>query len=127
MKGPCVSYEIKDSWDKFRVFWNGFVGYNRIAVQSKSFKNRSFLSAILFYEKCMAAFEKTLNAFPEFLHLSSIGGPAPFTTGKTYLHLYAQKKIVAATRLVERLAAPSCWAMVRHYYEDKTSSHHVLR
>eukprot|EP00977_Amphora_coffeiformis_P017806 scaffold5944_cov101-Amphora_coffeaeformis.AAC.2 len=121
-RGPFVSDEVKGLMEEVPCFMELFrwtQWHNRAIEVTREHK---LPVHYLYYESYTTDFANTVANLLKFLQVPAIGEPLPFKTGKTYRHLYTQKEIVAASKLVQSLASPSCWTMIKHYFENVTEA-----
>jgi hypothetical protein len=71
----------------------------------------------LFYESYSTDYNETVQEYLDFLDLEWVGEPKLFYTGKTYHDYYTVSEARAARDLVEKLASPQVWEMIRHYFD----------
>jgi len=71
----------------------------------------------LFYEEYTRNYNKTVDDLFAFLHVEKAVDPLAFIPGKTYGNLYSEKAKRAAARLVQALATPECWELLKRYFE----------
>ena len=68
----------------------------------------------IFYEDYTTNYDGTVDALLQFLDLKATRDPLAFEPGKVYTELY--EDISGIARLVEAVATPETWALVKHYF-----------
>ena len=71
----------------------------------------------LYYERYATDFETTTGQLLDFLELKQSQEPLTFVVGKTYPEFYDPQQVVAIRTLIQGLATPKVWDMIRHYFE----------
>jgi hypothetical protein len=117
-KGSYVSDEVKALMEQVpcALDWYRWVQWHNRAIEVT--KTQGWPVFYLYYERYSTAYNQTLGDLLDFLELPSVNEPMLFHSGKTYRDLYSDDEIRVATRLVQRLASPECWDLIRHYFEE---------
>ena len=117
-RGSYVSDEIKALMEHVpcSLDWYRWVQWHNRAIEVTEAQNLPVY--YLYYERYSTAYNQTLGELLDFLELPSVESPMLFHTGKTYRDLYSDDEIKMATQLVRALASPTCWNLIRHYFED---------
>lgn len=71
----------------------------------------------LYYEDYTEKYNATIEALYDFVGLVPTHPPKPFETGKIYRHLFTNEEMELMTELVQEVASPECWALLRRYFE----------
>ena len=72
---------------------------------------------LIYYEDYTYRYNATVESILRFLEQPIAYTPTAFTSGKRYRKFYTMDEIQAARRLVQRLASPKLWKLLRHYFE----------
>lgn len=110
---PCLS-----EWWRY-VHW-----HNQAIDMLQSLKVPTM---VMYYEEYTDNYQKAVDTLFEFLELDQVLPPAPFITGKTYETYYTDHEKRLAAQLVEKLASPLCWQIVRDYLEQYTTGGQELQ
>jgi len=73
----------------------------------------------LYYENYTTHFDATTAELLDFLETapSPLATPLAFVPGKTYPEFYETEQVTAIHRLVQTLASPGLWELIRHYFQ----------
>ena len=71
----------------------------------------------LYYENYATDFPSTTAQLLDFLELKQSHNPVTFQVGKTYPEFYDPEQVVAIRKLIQTLATPKVWGMIRHYFD----------
>jgi hypothetical protein len=82
---------------------------------------------VLYYEDYATRFEATVSEVANFLDQRYIGNPIEFVADKQYSDYYNDKETIALTELVQELATPKCWELLRRYFVDTNSKSDSIR
>ena len=74
-------------------------------------------SYVFHYEDYETDFEATVQSLMSFIGQPTVYPPAPFIAGKHYRDLYEVQEVESARQLLQRLASPACWELLRYYFD----------
>jgi len=99
---PCYS-------DFFR-----YVQWHNMAIEAVD--KLQVPSHIVHYEDYSERYNESVAGLLDFLELRQTHDAKPFETGKTY-PFFRRNETLTAARLIQSLASPKCWELLRRYFE----------
>lgn len=72
----------------------------------------------MYYEDYDTKYNVTVDTLFNFLSLERINNPLDFIAGKSYHSFFTKENFQAAIRLVQTLATPKSWELIKHYFDD---------
>ena len=115
---PCFTEFVR--WVRWhQQIWEMTKQPQQLTFHTNNNRQRRLPTLTLYYENYTTNFDATTAELLDFLETS----PAPFATplafvpGKTYPEFYETEQVTAIQRLVQTLASPGLWQLIRHYFE----------
>jgi len=97
------------------IDWYRYVLWHNHAVATT---NKLMLPVhYLYYEDYSTDYNSTLFGLLEFLELDQVSAPVFFLPEKTYMSFYERNHAQLAAKLVQAVATPECWELIKHYFE----------
>ena len=96
--------------------WFRYVQWHNNALEM--IESQGLETLVLYYEDYTEHFNATVDSILSFLEQRTENPPIEFIPGKRYRGLFTKDEIQSARRLVHRLASPSLWQLLRHYFDE---------
>ena len=96
--------------------WYRYVQWHNNALEM--IESQRLQTLVVYYEDYTERFNATVDSILSFLEQPAQHAPIEFIPGKRYRGLYTKDEIQSARRLVHRLASPSLWKLLRHYFDE---------
>jgi hypothetical protein len=91
-----------------------YVQWHNFAIEV--LERRKLPVHVLHYESYTTDYNSTVDGLFRFLELEKKSKPFQFVAGKSYSSFYSDHEIEGVMKLVQALASPATWDLVKHYF-----------
>ena len=114
-----VSEEIINNLPCLSEWWRYVQWHNNAIAMLQA---HDIPSLVLYYEEYTDNYQQAVDDLFEFLELDQVLVPEPFIAGKTYESYFSADARRLAAELVQQLASPTCWNILRGYFPGQESN-----